>query len=177
MPDGPGATGPGLGREPGAQGLGIGRGPGAAVTGVGLFTPAGADAATTWETVRAGKPTAALEERHGLRYLACRAPELPGDPGRAVTARRPDRSALLGLVAAREALAARAWTPPAGTGRGSAWSSASGRAVSSPSRRSTRCCGRTAPATCPRSRCRVRCRTGSRGSWPSSSGSGARRRR
>ncbi|MEU4273958.1 beta-ketoacyl-[acyl-carrier-protein] synthase family protein [Streptomyces tanashiensis] len=105
MPDGPGATGPGLGREPGAQGLGIGRGPGAAVTGVGLFTPAGADAATTWETVRAGKPTAALEERHGLRYLACRAPELPGDPGRAVTARRPDRSALLGLVAAREALA------------------------------------------------------------------------
>ncbi|RSS53314.1 hypothetical protein [Streptomyces sp. WAC01280] len=56
-------------------------GPGAAVTGVGLFTPAGADRATTWETVRVGKPTAGLEERDGLRYLACRAPELPGGSG------------------------------------------------------------------------------------------------
>lgn len=80
-------------------------GSGAAVTGVGLFTPAGADAATTWEAVRAGKSTAVLEERDGLRHLVCRAPELPAGPGRSVAARRPDRSALLALVAAREALA------------------------------------------------------------------------
>ncbi|MEU2245181.1 beta-ketoacyl-[acyl-carrier-protein] synthase family protein [Streptomyces sp. NPDC018338] len=82
--------------------------PGAAVTGVGLFTPAGADRATTWETVRVGKPTAGLEELDGIRYLACRAPELPDGPGglgRAAVARRPDRSAALALVAAREALA------------------------------------------------------------------------
>ncbi|MCX4980731.1 beta-ketoacyl synthase [Streptomyces sp. NBC_00572] len=82
-----------------------GPGCGAAVTGVGLFTPAGADRATTWETVRVGKPTAALEERDGLTYLACRAPGLPEDFGRAAAARRPDRSAALALCAAREALA------------------------------------------------------------------------
>ncbi|MFF5707737.1 beta-ketoacyl-[acyl-carrier-protein] synthase family protein [Streptomyces sp. NPDC012756] len=93
-------------RPPGGPGAaGARRGHAAAVTGVGLFTPAGADTATTWETVRAGKATAVLEEWDGLRHLACRAPGLPGDLGRAVTSRRPDRSALLALVAAREALA------------------------------------------------------------------------
>ncbi|MFH9721982.1 beta-ketoacyl-[acyl-carrier-protein] synthase family protein [Streptomyces sp. NPDC017254] len=87
---------------------GRGSGPtsgGAAVTGIGLFTPAGADRATTWETVRVGKPTAGLEERDGLTYLACRAPRLPDDLGRAAAARRPDRTAALALCAAREALA------------------------------------------------------------------------
>ncbi|MFF3836563.1 beta-ketoacyl-[acyl-carrier-protein] synthase family protein [Streptomyces sp. NPDC001930] len=87
------------------RGGGPGPGRGAAVTGVGLFTPAGADRATTWETVRVGKPTSVREERDGLTYLACRAPEPPGGLGRAAVARRPDRSAALALCAAREALA------------------------------------------------------------------------
>ncbi|MBD0708037.1 MULTISPECIES: beta-ketoacyl-[acyl-carrier-protein] synthase family protein [unclassified Streptomyces] len=76
-----------------------------AVTGIGLFTPAGGDRETTWETVRAGKQTAGVEEWEGLRYLTCRAPAFPGSPAGPAASRRPDRSAGLALCAAREALA------------------------------------------------------------------------
>ncbi|MFD8008797.1 beta-ketoacyl-[acyl-carrier-protein] synthase family protein [Streptomyces sp. NPDC058955] len=80
-----------------------GTGAGIAVTGIGLFTPAGADRATTWEAVRAGKSTAVLGDAGGVPFVACRAPE-PRVPKGAV-ARRPDRAALFALSAAGEALA------------------------------------------------------------------------
>ncbi|MEU5217343.1 beta-ketoacyl-[acyl-carrier-protein] synthase family protein [Streptomyces sp. NPDC020807] len=86
-----------------APGSGRSRGAGIAVTGVGLFTPAGPDRATTWEAVRTGKPTAVLADADGVPFVACRAPEPPVPRG--AKARRPDRSALLALCAAGEALA------------------------------------------------------------------------
>ncbi len=80
-----------------------GAGAGIAVTGIGLFTPAGADTATTWEAVCAGKPAAVLDEAGGVPFVACRAPEPPVPRG--AVSRRPDRAALFALCAAGEALA------------------------------------------------------------------------
>ncbi|MER7849948.1 beta-ketoacyl-[acyl-carrier-protein] synthase family protein [Kitasatospora sp. NPDC096077] len=81
---------------------------GAAVTGVGLLTPAGPTRESTWERVCVGKPTSVLARQDGLTFLACRAPADHGGAlhaglGRAA-ARRPDRSSVFALHAAREAI-------------------------------------------------------------------------
>ncbi len=77
------------------------------VTGLGLVTPAGDGWAPGWERVCKGLPTAVLagEQETVPAHLACRVGGF--DPVRlgGARARRPDRSAQLALLAAREALA------------------------------------------------------------------------
>ncbi|MCK7622220.1 beta-ketoacyl-[acyl-carrier-protein] synthase family protein [Streptomyces sp. RS10V-4] len=77
-----------------------------AVTGIGLITPAGTDADTTWRTVCAGTPTAALDPDLGdvPIPLSCRVPPFDGKSLIGPQVWRMDRFTHLALIAAHQAV-------------------------------------------------------------------------
>ncbi|WP_316521049.1 beta-ketoacyl-ACP synthase II [Kitasatospora brasiliensis] len=87
------------------------------VTGIGAFTPLGADAASTWENLVAGKSgVAALTEEWAEDLpvrIAARTAVEPGDILPRPLARKLDRSAQFALIAAREAWADAGYETPA----------------------------------------------------------------
>lgn len=88
-----------------------------AVTGIGLFTPAGDGTEESWSRVCEGAPTAVLAEDFGARgartaphpHLGCPAPPFAAERLGTARARRPDRTAQLGLLAADEAVRDAGW--------------------------------------------------------------------
>ncbi|MFJ8624209.1 beta-ketoacyl-ACP synthase II [Kitasatospora sp. NPDC093550] len=87
------------------------------VTGIGAFTPLGADAASTWESLVAGKSgVAALTEEWAEELpvkIAARTAVEPGEILPRPLARKLDRSAQFALIAAREAWADAGYETPA----------------------------------------------------------------
>lgn len=87
------------------------------VTGIGAFTPLGADAASTWENLVAGRSgVAALTEEWAEDLpvkIAARAAVEPGEILPRPLARKLDRSAQFALIAAREAWADAGYETPA----------------------------------------------------------------
>ncbi|MFE4514304.1 beta-ketoacyl-ACP synthase II [Kitasatospora sp. NPDC056783] len=87
------------------------------VTGIGAFTPLGADAASTWENLVAGKSgVAALTEEWAEDLpvkIAARTAVEPGEILPRPLARKLDRSAQFALIAAREAWADAGFETPA----------------------------------------------------------------
>lgn len=88
-----------------------------AVTGIGLFTPAGDGTEASWSRVCEGTPTAVLTEGFGPGahafphpHLGCPAPAFAPERLGAARARRPDRAAQLGLLAAAEAVRDAGWS-------------------------------------------------------------------
>ncbi|ARQ68544.1 beta-ketoacyl-[acyl-carrier-protein] synthase family protein [Streptomyces marincola] len=75
------------------------------VTGVGMVTPAGDGREATWRRVRAGLPTAVLEDEGQPPRLVCRVPSFGPERLGGLAARRPDRCVQLALLAARDAVA------------------------------------------------------------------------
>ncbi len=81
-----------------------------AVTGIGLVTPAGRTVDEVWATLLAARSTAGPithfdDERHRV-HVACEVRDLDVDPYlTSIEARRLDRVAILGLLAASDALA------------------------------------------------------------------------
>jgi 3-oxoacyl-[acyl-carrier-protein] synthase II len=87
------------------------------VTGIGAFTPLGADAASTWEGLVAGRSGVSLIEDEWAADLPVRiAARSAVDPAEVLPrplARKLDRSAQFALIAAREAWADAGFTTPA----------------------------------------------------------------
>ncbi|WP_407675420.1 beta-ketoacyl-[acyl-carrier-protein] synthase family protein, partial [Peterkaempfera griseoplana] len=87
------------------------------VTGIGAFTPLGADAASTWEGLLAGRSGVRLLEEEWAAELpvriAARAAVEPGEVLPRPLARKLDRSAQFALIAAREAWADAGFDAPA----------------------------------------------------------------
>ncbi|MFI8457700.1 beta-ketoacyl-ACP synthase II [Kitasatospora sp. NPDC085464] len=87
------------------------------VTGIGAFTPLGADAASTWENLVAGKSgVAALTEEWAEELpvkIAARTAVEPGEILPRPLARKLDRSAQFAVIAAREAWADAGYETPA----------------------------------------------------------------
>ncbi|MEV7183273.1 beta-ketoacyl-ACP synthase II [Kitasatospora sp. NPDC093102] len=87
------------------------------VTGIGAFTPLGADAATTWESLLAGRSgVSALTEEWAEDLpvkIAARTAVEPGEILPRPLARKLDRSAQFALIAAREAWADAGFETPA----------------------------------------------------------------
>ncbi|GLW89872.1 beta-ketoacyl-[acyl-carrier-protein] synthase family protein [Actinokineospora globicatena] len=79
------------------------------VTGLGLLTAAGDGAAATWERVLRGESTAVAEHEPGPVHLACRVAAFDQARIGALRARKPDRSAELAVLAAREAVVDAGW--------------------------------------------------------------------